>query len=73
MNLYWGHRFISSFSILNYIILLAISQDDVFDFQHSTKGSATNKKTRVWKNQKQIIAAERLLPWKPDDVACKFC
>ncbi|KAL5007163.1 hypothetical protein ScPMuIL_015969 [Solemya velum] len=38
------------------------------NFVHSSKGAPGNKKTRVWKNMKQIIAAERLLPWKPDDV-----
>ncbi|XP_064614270.1 INO80 complex subunit C-like [Liolophura sinensis] len=37
------------------------------NFLHSTKGAAGNKKTRIWKNLKQIIAAERSLPWKPDD------
>ncbi|XP_022308961.1 INO80 complex subunit C-like [Crassostrea virginica] len=37
-------------------------------FVHSTKGNAGSKKTRVWKNLKQIVAAERLLSWKPDDV-----
>ncbi|XP_011413075.3 INO80 complex subunit C-like isoform X2 [Crassostrea angulata] len=37
-------------------------------FVHSTKGNAGSKKTRVWKNLKQIVAAEKLLPWKPDDV-----
>ncbi|KAK2188163.1 hypothetical protein NP493_142g01005 [Ridgeia piscesae] len=36
-------------------------------FNHSCKGIATNKKTRVWKNLRQIIAAERLLPWQPND------
>lgn len=40
--------------------------------QHSTKGNAGSKKTRVWKNLKQIVAAEKLLPWKPDDVTCKI-
>lgn len=40
--------------------------------QHSTKGNAGSKKTRVWKNLKQIVAAEKLLPWKPDDVTCKM-
>ncbi|XP_048754413.1 INO80 complex subunit C-like [Ostrea edulis] len=37
-------------------------------FVHSTKGNAGSKKSRVWKNLKQIVAAEKLLPWKPDDV-----
>ena len=43
-----------------------------FTVQHSCKGVATNKKTRVWKNLRQIVAAERLLPWKPDDVTCAY-
>ncbi|XP_060076802.1 INO80 complex subunit C-like [Ylistrum balloti] len=39
------------------------------NFVHSSKGTAaTSKRTRVWKNLKQIVAAEKLLPWKPDDV-----
>ncbi|XP_061185603.1 INO80 complex subunit C-like [Saccostrea echinata] len=37
-------------------------------FVHSTKGNAGSKKSRVWKNLKQIVTAEKLLPWKPDDV-----
>ncbi|XP_064647935.1 INO80 complex subunit C-like [Lineus longissimus] len=36
-------------------------------FVHSTKGAAGNKKTRVWKNLKQIVAADRQLPWQPTD------
>ncbi|KAL3831780.1 hypothetical protein ACJMK2_023487 [Sinanodonta woodiana] len=39
------------------------------DKQHSNKGTSGNKRARVWKNLKQIIAAERALPWKPEDVA----
>ncbi|KAK3109100.1 hypothetical protein FSP39_023020, partial [Pinctada imbricata] len=35
---------------------------------HSIKGAAGSKKTRVWKNLKQIVAAERSMAWKPDDV-----
>uniref|UniRef100_A0A0B6ZRZ5 Vps72/YL1 C-terminal domain-containing protein n=1 Tax=Arion vulgaris TaxID=1028688 RepID=A0A0B6ZRZ5_9EUPU len=38
------------------------------NFIHSSKGPGGNKRTRVWKNLKQIIAAERALPWGPDDV-----
>jgi hypothetical protein len=38
--------------------------------QHSSIGSAGSKKTRVWKNLKQIVAAERALPWQPDDTTC---
>ncbi|XP_067649396.1 INO80 complex subunit C-like [Haliotis asinina] len=38
------------------------------NFIHSSKGAAGNKKTRIWKNLKQIIAAERSLPWQPNDV-----
>ncbi|XP_060601322.1 INO80 complex subunit C-like [Ruditapes philippinarum] len=37
------------------------------NFVHSSIGSAGSKKTRVWKNLKQIVAAERALPWQPDD------
>ncbi|KAL4222835.1 INO80 complex subunit C [Mactra antiquata] len=37
------------------------------NFVHSSIGSAGSKKTRVWKNLKQIVAAERSLPWQPDD------
>ncbi|GAB6029472.1 INO80 complex subunit C [Chamberlinius hualienensis] len=40
------------------------------NFVHSTKsGQANLKKTRSWKNVKQIIAAERMLAWGPDDVS----
>lgn len=39
-------------------------------FQHSSIGSAGNKKTRLWKNLKQIVAAEKALPWGPDDTTC---
>ena len=42
----------------------------VFLLQHSSIGSAGNKKTRVWKNLKQIVAAEKALPWGPDDTTC---
>ncbi|BFZ01771.1 hypothetical protein BsWGS_04810 [Bradybaena similaris] len=38
------------------------------NFVHSSKGPGGSKRTRVWKNLKQIIAAERVLPWGPDDV-----
>ncbi|KAK3588034.1 hypothetical protein CHS0354_012080 [Potamilus streckersoni] len=38
------------------------------NFVHSNKGTSGNKRTRIWKNLKQIIAAERALPWKPEDV-----
>ncbi|XP_059171824.1 uncharacterized protein LOC131952904 [Physella acuta] len=38
------------------------------NFVHSSKGIAGNKRTRVWKNLKQIVAAERALQWGPDDV-----
>ncbi|XP_035829867.1 uncharacterized protein LOC101846560 [Aplysia californica] len=38
------------------------------NFVHSSKGPGGNKRTRVWKNLKQIIAAERSLPWGPDAV-----
>ncbi|XP_045168722.2 INO80 complex subunit C-like [Mercenaria mercenaria] len=37
------------------------------NFVHSSIGSAGSKKTRVWKNLKQIVAAEKALPWQPDD------
>ncbi|KAJ8297951.1 hypothetical protein KUTeg_024482 [Tegillarca granosa] len=37
------------------------------NFVHSSKEAASNKRTRVWKNLKQIVAAERSLPWKPND------
>uniref|UniRef100_T1JEQ4 Vps72/YL1 C-terminal domain-containing protein n=1 Tax=Strigamia maritima TaxID=126957 RepID=T1JEQ4_STRMM len=39
------------------------------NFVHSNKsGQAASKKTRVWKNLKQIIAAERLLQWTSEDI-----
>ncbi|RUS85188.1 hypothetical protein EGW08_007092, partial [Elysia chlorotica] len=38
------------------------------NFIHSSKGPGGSKKTRIWKNLKQIVAAERSLTWKPDDV-----
>lgn len=40
--------------------------------QHSTKGASGGKKLRVWKNLKQIVSTEKTLPWKPDDVTCKY-
>jgi len=38
------------------------------NFVHSSKNTGGNKKTRIWKNLKQIIAAERALPWEPNTV-----
>ncbi|KAK6166248.1 hypothetical protein SNE40_022993 [Patella caerulea] len=38
------------------------------NFIHSSKGAAGGKKTRVWKNLKQIISNDRSLPWKATDV-----
>ncbi|KAH9503292.1 INO80 complex subunit C [Bulinus truncatus] len=38
------------------------------NFVHSSKGLGGNKRTRVWKNLKQIITAERGLSWGPNDV-----
>ncbi|KAH3718288.1 hypothetical protein DPMN_061090 [Dreissena polymorpha] len=40
-------------------------------FQHSSIGTSANKKARAWKNLKQIITAERALPWGPDDTTCE--
>ncbi|KAF6029821.1 INO80C [Bugula neritina] len=37
------------------------------NFVHSMKLAATSKR-RLWKNLKQIQAAEKALPWKPTDV-----
>ncbi|XP_052245950.1 INO80 complex subunit C-like [Dreissena polymorpha] len=37
------------------------------NFVHSSIGTSANKKARAWKNLKQIITAERALPWGPDD------
>ncbi|XP_062841530.1 INO80 complex subunit C [Trichomycterus rosablanca] len=38
------------------------------NFVHSgIGGAATGKKNRTWKNLKQILAAERALPWKISD------
>ncbi|CAH1238872.1 SCUBE3 [Branchiostoma lanceolatum] len=38
------------------------------NFVHSGKGGVSaGKKTKTWKNLKQILAMERILPWKPDD------
>ncbi|XP_062899979.1 INO80 complex subunit C isoform X1 [Mobula hypostoma] len=38
------------------------------NFVHSGIGGAgAGKKSRVWKNLKQILAAERMLPWKLND------
>jgi len=31
---------------------------------------AATSKRRLWKNLKQIQAAEKALPWKPTDVTC---
>lgn len=41
-------------------------------FQHSCVGNSGTKKTRVWKNLKQIIATEKTQPWRPDDVTCEL-
>ncbi|XP_063421430.1 INO80 complex subunit C-like [Mytilus trossulus] len=38
------------------------------NFVHSCVGNSGTKKTRVWKNLKQIIATEKTQPWRPDDV-----
>ncbi|GFO34286.1 ino80 complex subunit c [Plakobranchus ocellatus] len=38
------------------------------NFIHSSKGPGGNKKTRIWKNLKQIVAAERSLAWQPNNV-----
>ncbi|KAK7110398.1 INO80 complex subunit C-like [Littorina saxatilis] len=38
------------------------------NFVHSSIGAAGSKRTRVWKNLKQIITTERSLPWEPTDV-----
>ncbi|ESP03218.1 hypothetical protein LOTGIDRAFT_237822 [Lottia gigantea] len=38
------------------------------NFVHSSKGTSCGKRTRVWKNLKQIIAGDRSFPWKPTDV-----
>lgn len=37
-------------------------------FVHSSIGAAGSKRTRVWKNLKQIITTERSLPWDNSDV-----
>ncbi|XP_067861191.1 INO80 complex subunit C [Heptranchias perlo] len=38
------------------------------NFIHSgISGAGAGKKSRVWKNLKQILATERLLPWKLND------
>ncbi|XP_052807355.1 INO80 complex subunit C-like [Mya arenaria] len=36
-------------------------------FVHSSIGASGTKKTRAWKNLKQIVSAERALPYGPDD------
>ncbi|KAK7494992.1 hypothetical protein BaRGS_00013871 [Batillaria attramentaria] len=38
------------------------------NFVHSSIGAAGSKRTRVWKNLKQIVATERSLPWQRTDV-----
>ncbi|GAB1597997.1 INO80 complex subunit C-like [Argonauta hians] len=48
-----------------YIERIPIFKDP--NFVHSTKGTAGAKK-RGWKNLKQIIASERVLPWPADCV-----
>ncbi|WAQ93874.1 IN80C-like protein [Mya arenaria] len=35
--------------------------------KHSSIGASGTKKTRAWKNLKQIVSAERALPYGPDD------
>ncbi|XP_002737636.1 INO80 complex subunit C-like [Saccoglossus kowalevskii] len=42
----------------------------VFPFKDATfvhSGNATSGKKRIWRNAKQIISAERSLPWHPND------
>ncbi|MGH0121262.1 UNVERIFIED_CONTAM: hypothetical protein FKN15_074835 [Acipenser sinensis] len=40
--------------------------------QHSgIGGAAAGKKNRTWKNLKQILTAERALPWQLNDPNCK--
>ncbi|XP_025094495.1 INO80 complex subunit C-like [Pomacea canaliculata] len=41
------------------------------NFVHSSIGQQDPKRTRVWKNLKQIVATERSLPWQCSDVTCK--
>lgn len=36
-------------------------------FVHSTINASGKKKSRIWKNLKQILAAERTLHWKQDE------
>ncbi|XP_076439444.1 INO80 complex subunit C-like [Babylonia areolata] len=38
-------------------------------FVHSSIGAAGSKRTRLWKNLKQIISSERSLPWQNTDVS----
>lgn len=41
--------------------------------QHSgIGGAAAGKKNRTWKNLKQILAAERALPWQLSDTTCEY-
>jgi len=54
-----------------YIFLLSLISNFIFLLQHSSVGNSGSKKTRVWKNLKQIIATEKSQPWKPEDVTCK--
>lgn len=37
------------------------------NFKHSSRGTATSKRTRVWKNLKQVMTHERALKWGPDE------
>ena len=40
--------------------------------QHSCRGKAATKKARVWRTLRQVIAADKLLPWKPNDATCTY-
>ena len=37
------------------------------NFKHSSRSTATSKRTRVWKNLKQVMTVERALKWGPDE------
>lgn len=42
-------------------------------FQQKFRPISSTGKKRIWRSLKQVLAQERLLPWSPEVVHCKFC
>ena len=53
--------------------LIFVSSNPRLRLEHSGHGGAVaGKKNRTWKNLKQILAAERALPWQLNDPNCEL-